>query len=73
MSDQRGLPLVVHHLPPEKFPMTIRLLSRATGDCLWLRRVREQSEAVVVPGREVLGEAVRVHIAYADGTSEGKP
>lgn len=61
------------HLPPHKFPLTIRLHSGKTGEIVWSRTVTLE-EARILAKIEIPSFAqsahypVRAEIEYADGT-----
>lgn len=62
-----------HAIDPHKFPLTMRLFSGTTGECLWLREV-SLDEARALAKVEIPSFAgsdhypIRAEIAYADGT-----
>jgi hypothetical protein len=68
------LPTARHNLPPERFPLTLRLYSGKTGELLWSRTVT-LAEARNLAKIEIPGYAgtehypVRSEFEYADGTT----
>jgi hypothetical protein len=70
-----GTPHVHHDLSPDKFPLTIKILSGKTGEILWLREVTlakaRMLAEVLIPGyAHTEHYPVRAEITYADGTTE---
>jgi hypothetical protein len=68
-------PTARHDLPPEKFPVTLRLISGTTGAVIW-KHVVTIEEARGLARVEIPSFAgtehypVRAEITYADGTAE---
>lgn len=69
-------PTARHDYPPDKFPLTMRLVSGTTGEVVWSRTVTID-EARKLATIEIPSYAnsehcpVRAEILYADGTSDG--
>jgi len=67
-------PIARHNYPPEKFPFTMQLHSRKTGEVVWSRTVT-LDEARSLARIEIPSYAgtehypVRSEIVYADGTT----
>ena len=66
-------PIARHDYAPEKFPITYRLYSGKTGECLWSRTVsldeaRALAKIEIPSYRGTEHYPVRAEIAYADGT-----
>jgi len=70
-----GTPHARHDLSPEKFPLTLKLISGTTGAIVWSRTVSidEARELAKIEIPSFAGSAhypVRAEIEYADGTTE---
>ncbi len=68
-------PTARHDLPPEKFPLTLRLYSGKTGEVVWSRTVTleeaQQLAKVEIPSyANTEHYPVRAEVTYADGTTD---
>jgi hypothetical protein len=71
----RDAPSARHDLPPKKFPLTFRIYSSKTGECVWSRTVtRDEARTLAKVEIPSFAESehypVRVEITYADGTTD---
>ena len=70
-----GTPHAHHDLPPEKFPLTLKLVGSKTNEVVWSRTITidEARNLAKVQIPSFTGSAhfpVRAEITYADGTTE---
>jgi hypothetical protein len=67
-------PIARHDYPPEKFPLTLRLLSGKTGEVVWSRTVtideaRALAKVEIPSFADTEHYPVLAEILYADGTT----
>ncbi len=70
-----GTPHARHNLTPEKFPLTLKLVSGTTGAVVWSRTVsiaeaRDLAKIEIPSFADSEHYPVRAEIEYADGTTE---
>ena len=70
-----GIQHVNHDLSPDKFPLTLKLLSGKTGEILWWRTItieaaRQVAQITIPSYRDTEHYPVRAEVTYADGTTE---
>jgi hypothetical protein len=72
-----GTPHARHNLPPEKFPLKLKLVSGTTGAVVWSRVVtideaRGLAKVEIPSFADSEHYPVRAEIEYADGTTEDR-